>query len=54
MAQGGKICKHGENVSFFFPPLHFLEVFLSKVRKKPDQGEKWYFVSSQAHIQEAI
>jgi hypothetical protein len=38
----------------FFPPLIFLQVFLSQVGKKPDQGGKYYIVSPQAHIQEAV
>ncbi len=42
-----------EKIPFFFPPLIFLQVFLSQVGKKLDQGGK-YIVSPQAHIQEAV
>ena len=45
---------NGEIIQFFFPPLIFLQVFLSQVRKKLDQGGKYYIVSPQAHIQEAV
>jgi hypothetical protein len=51
MVQGGKIWKW-EKIPFFFPPLIFLQVFLSQVGKKLDQWGKYYIVSPQAHIQE--
>jgi hypothetical protein len=56
MVQGGKIWKYAKNIPFFFPPLNFLQVFLSPVEvgKKLDQGGKYYNVSPQAHIQEAV
>jgi hypothetical protein len=47
MANGGKIWKW-EKIPFFFPPLIFLQVFLSQVGKKLDQGGKYYIVSPQA------
>ncbi len=53
MVHGGKIWKW-EKIPFFFPPLIFLQVFLSQVGKKLDQGGKYYYVSPQAHIQEAV
>ena len=53
MVHGGKIWKWETN-TFFFPPLIFLQVFLSQVGKKLDQGGKYYIVSPQAHIQEAV
>jgi hypothetical protein len=43
-----------EKILFFFPPLILLEVFLSQVGKKLDQGGKCYIVSPQAHIEEAV
>ncbi len=43
---------NGVKIPFFFPPLIFLQVFLSQVGKK--QGGKYYIVSPQAHIQEAV
>jgi hypothetical protein len=47
--------KYGNGKKYhFFPPLIFLQVFLSKVGKKLDQGGKYYIVSPQAHIQEAV
>ena len=49
----GKIWKW-EKIPFFFPPLIFLQVFLSQVGKKLDQGGKYYIVSPQAHIQETV
>jgi hypothetical protein len=45
---------NGKKIPFFFPPLIFLQVFLSQVGKKLDQGGKYYIVSPQAHIQEAV
>ncbi len=42
---------NGEKIPFFFPPLIFLQVFLSQVGKKLDQGGN---ISPQAHIQEAV
>ena len=36
----GKIYGNGEKIPFFFPPLIFLQVFLSQVGKKLDQGGK--------------
>ncbi len=53
MVHGGKIGKW-EKIPFFFPPLIFLQVFLSQVGKKMDQGGKYYIVSPQAHIQKAV
>ncbi len=53
MVHGGKIWKWGKN-TIFIPPLIFLQVFLSQVGKKLDQGGKYYIVSPQAHIQEAV
>ena len=53
MVHGGKIWKW-EKIPVFFPPLIFLQVFLSQVGKKLDQGGKYYIVSPQAHIQEAV
>ena len=50
----GEIYGNGEKILFFFPPLIFLQVFLSQVGKKLDQGGKYYIVSPQAHIQEAV
>ncbi len=41
-------------ITFFFPPLIFLQVFLSQVGKKTGPGGKYYIVSPQAHIQEAV
>ncbi len=38
MVHGGNIWKW-EKIPFFFPPLIFLQVFLSQVGKKLDQGE---------------
>ncbi len=45
---------NGKKIQFFFPPLIFLQVFLSQVGKKLDQGGKYYIFSLQAHIQEAV
>ncbi len=53
MVHGGKIWKW-EKIPLFFPPLIFLQVFLSQVGKKLDQGGKYYIVSPQAHTQEAV
>jgi hypothetical protein len=53
MVHGGKIWKW-EKIPFFFPPLIFLQIFLSQVGKKLDQGGKYYIVSPQAHIQETV
>jgi hypothetical protein len=53
LVHGGKY-GNGKNIPFFFPPLIFLQVFLSQVGKKLDQGGKYYFVSPQAHIPEAV
>jgi hypothetical protein len=44
MVQGGKIWKwekygNGEKILFFFPPLIFLQVFLSQVGKNWTRGE---------------
>ncbi len=44
---------NGEKIPFF-SPLIFLQVFLSQVGKKLDQGGKYYIVSPQAHFQEAV
>ena len=56
MVHGGKIWKWEKNTIFLSPnpPLIFLQVFLSQVGKKLDQGGKYYIVSPQAHIQEAV
>ncbi len=43
----------GKN-AIFLSPIIFLQVFLSQVGKKLDQGGKYYIVSPQAHIQEAV
>jgi hypothetical protein len=53
MVHGGKY-GNGKNIPFFFLPLIFLQVFLSQVEKKLDQGGKYYIVSPQAHIPEAV
>ncbi len=45
---------NGKKYHFSFPPLIFLQVFLSQVGKKLDQAGKYYIVSPQAHIQEAV
>ncbi len=50
MVYGGKIWEW-EKIPFFFPPLIILQVFLSQVGKKLDQGGKYY---PQAHIQEDV
>ncbi len=50
----GEIYENGKKIPFFFPPLIFLQVFLSQVGKKLDQEGKYYIVSPQAHIQEAV
>jgi hypothetical protein len=47
--------KYGNGEKYhFFPPLIFLQVFLSQVGKKLDQGGKYYIVSPQALIQETV
>ncbi len=43
----GEIYGNGKKMQFFFPPLIFLQVFLSQVGKKLDQGGKYYIVSPQ-------
>ncbi len=43
----------GKNI-IFLSPINFLQVFLSQVGKNLDQGGKYYIVSPQAHIQEAV
>jgi hypothetical protein len=45
---------NGKKIPFFCPPLIFLQVFQSQLGKKLDQGGKYYIVSPQAHIQEAV
>jgi hypothetical protein len=50
----GEIYGNGKKIPFFFPPLIFLQVFLSQVGKKLDQVGKYYIVSPQAHIQETV
>jgi hypothetical protein len=44
---------NGKKYHFSFPHWFFLQVFLSQLGKKLDQGGKYYIVSPQAHIQEA-
>ena len=53
IVHGGKIWKWEKN-TIFLSPINFLQVFLSQVGKKLDQGGKYYIVSHQAHIQEAV
>ena len=53
MVHGGKIWNWEKN-TIFLSPINFLQVFLSQVGKKLDQGGKYYIVSPQAHIQEAV
>jgi hypothetical protein len=50
----GKNMKIWEKYTIFLSPIKFLQVFLSQERKKVDQGGKYYIVSPQAHIQEAV
>jgi hypothetical protein len=50
----GEIYGNGEKIPFLFPQLTFLQVFLSQVGKKLDQGGKYYIVSPQVHIQKAV
>jgi hypothetical protein len=49
----GKNMEMGKN-TIFLSPTNFLQVFLSQVGKKLDQVGKYYIVSPQAHIQEAV
>ena len=49
----GEIYGNGKN-TIFLSPINFLQVFLSQVEKKLDQGEKYFIVSPQAHIQETV
>jgi hypothetical protein len=53
MVHGGKIWKWEKN-TIFLSPINFLQVFLSQVGKELDQGGKYYIVSPQAQIQEAV
>ncbi len=53
MVHGGKNMEMGKN-TIFLSPINFLQVFLSQVGKKLDQGGKYYIVSPQAHIQETV
>ncbi len=43
----------GKN-TIFLSPNNFVQVFLSQVGKKTGPGGKYYIVSPQAHIQEAV
>ncbi len=49
----GKIWKWGKN-TIFLSPINFFTSFSVTSRKKLDQGGKYYIVSPQAHIQEAV
>jgi hypothetical protein len=53
MVQGGKKWKWEKN-TIFHSPINFLQVFLSQIGKKLDHGGKYYIVSPQAYIQEAV
>ncbi len=46
----GKIWKY----TIFLSPIKFLQIFHSQEGKKLDYGGKYYIVSPQAHIQEAV
>ncbi len=51
----GEIYGNWKKIPFFFPPLIFYKFFSrKKVGKKLDQGVKYYIVSPQAYIQEAV
>jgi hypothetical protein len=45
---------NGKKYHFFFPPLFFYKFFCHKKEKKLEQGGKYYIVSHQAHIHEAV
>ena len=49
----GKNMEMGKN-TIFLSPINFFKVFLSQVGKILEQGGKYYIVSPQAHIQEAV
>ncbi len=53
MVHGGNIWKLEKN-TIFLSPINFVQIFLLQVGKKLDQGVKYYIVSPQAHIQEAV
>jgi hypothetical protein len=47
--------KYGNGKKYrFLSPINFLQIFLSQVGKKLDQGGEYYIVSPQAHIQETV
>jgi hypothetical protein len=52
MVQGVKMWKWDKN-TIFLSPINFLQVFLSQVGKT-GPGVKYYIVSPQAYIQEAV
>jgi hypothetical protein len=45
---------NGEKIPFFSPPLIFFASFSVTSRKKTGPGGKYYIVSPQALIQEAV
>jgi hypothetical protein len=49
----GKNMEMGKN-TIFLSPINFSTSFSVTSRKKLDQGGKYYIVSPQAHIQEAV
>jgi hypothetical protein len=49
----GENMEMGKN-TIFLSPINLLQVFSGTRRKKLDQGGKYYIVSPQAHIQEAV
>jgi hypothetical protein len=54
MVQRGEKYGNGEKVSFFFPHKFFTSFSVTSRKKKLDQGGKYYIVSPQAHIKEAV